>query len=401
MSSESEQFPWHLGLHDAHCHPLERPGTFNALSTMKTRSLGVMATRREDQPILDKFCKEQDGPVTNFSHDTKVVPGFGWHPWFSHLLYDDTIAPVPNGQTRITDEDARASHFAAVLSPAADREFALALELPTPLSVALAELRANLEAHPLAMVGEVGLDKAFRLPEPWTPEEEDRQRERDPGRTPGGRCRRKLSAHRVAIAHQKVVLLAQLRVAGEFGRAVSVHGVQVHGALFEVFKELWKGYEVQKASKKQRKEALVEQLKETSSENRKPFPPRICLHSFSGTVDALKPYFATHVPSDNYVSFAWLNNFRGSDSASTRVEEVIKWVPESRILIESDLHEVSDESDELLERMARTVCDLRGWSLEDGVQILGRNWWRFVAGKEEGWDNGQTEAKTLSDGKNT
>jgi Tat protein secretion system quality control protein TatD with DNase activity len=404
MSPSSEEFPWHLGVHDAHCHPLERPNTFKELTTMKTRTVTVMATRLEDQPILQKICEEQGPNNSELTHDTKIVAGFGWHPWFSHLLYDDTANPLPEDKDVVDDENKRVDHFTAVLVPPPDKPFALALEHPTPLSWAMAQLREHLKASPLAMVGEVGLDKAFRLPEPWEEGQAVAQQERDPERTPGGRCRRKLSAQRVSMDHQKAVLKAQLKVAAEMNRAVSVHGVQVHGVLFELFRELWKGHELKKESSKNKRKKNNQasqgessnQTDITSASSKvlatpKPFPPRICLHSYSGALDSLKQYYGPTVPVDVYVSFAWLNNFRGSDSASARAEEVIRWVPASRLLVESDLHKISAESDELLECMTRKICELRQWTLEEGVKQLGRNWWTFVTGSDSGWEVKETE----------
>jgi Tat protein secretion system quality control protein TatD with DNase activity len=196
------------------------------------------------------------------------------------------------------------------------------------------------------------------------------------------------------MEHQKVVLEAQLRVAGEMGRAVSVHGVQAHGALFEVFRELWKGYEVSKKSKKKSKKAQANDDEPTPERKAPlPFPPRICLHSFSGAVDSLKPYFASSVPSAIYVTFAWLNNFSSSESASQRAIDVIRWVPETALLVESDLHAIGDEADDLLEKMVRKVCEVRGWSLEEGVKQLGKNWWKFVTGSEEGWESNDEQIK--------
>src|ERR1700760_2184499 len=111
MSLPSEEFPWHLGVHDAHCHPLERPKTFKELTSMKTRTVTVMATRLEDQPILDEICKEKGANESKLRHDTKIVPGFGWHPWFSNQLYNDTANPLPENQSFVDDENQRFEHY--------------------------------------------------------------------------------------------------------------------------------------------------------------------------------------------------------------------------------------------------------------------------------------------------
>ena len=47
-----------------------------------------------------------------------------------------------------------------------------------------------------------------------------------------------------------------------------------------------------------------------------------------------------------------------------KVVDVIKALPADRILIESDLHTAGQVMDELLEQVARQICELRGWGLE-------------------------------------
>lgn len=87
---------------------------------------------------------------------------------------------------------------------------------PIPLDNVLQELRQNLEAFPNAMLGEVGLDRSFRIPY-------------DYDASP-----RKLSSLTVPIAHQLVVLQAQIDLAVELGRNISLHSVKAHQATMEL-----------------------------------------------------------------------------------------------------------------------------------------------------------------------
>jgi Tat protein secretion system quality control protein TatD with DNase activity len=447
-------FPWHIGLHDTHCHPLEYPDSLSpsVLATINTQTFAVLATRLEDQDILDHIASKHrpDGKKA------RVIPGFGWHPWFSYLLYDDLEESDKEGED--FSEDQIIQHFKTVLAPPAEPDFSKNLPKPTRLSSALAALRKHLAEHPLALVGEVGIDKAFRIPEPWPggiapasvphpeiwgccsndlvveqPEEQDDYKhetekshcQKGP-RTPGGRMRRQLSRHRVSMEHQKKILLLQMGVAGEYQRAVSLHGVQAHGALFDLLKSLWANdLSIKKPTKSKRNtkpkdtEAASSTAKDTlpsheEAMDKKPapkYPPRICLHSFSGTKDTLAQYFPTkssssRIPIEFYASFSTPNNFRTSlstflssgttlagdssliltdemDTASKRALECIKFIPDDRILVESDMHSAGVDSDGFLEDVTRRICLVKGWNLEEGVKRLAANWRKFAFGDEE------------------
>jgi Tat protein secretion system quality control protein TatD with DNase activity len=379
-SRDEKPFPWHLGVYDAHSHATDTMASIASISKMKTRILTIMATRPEDQQLVAETA-DQLGPSSAILDDnTRVVPSFGWHPWFSHQLFDESDYA---GRESLTEEE-KYSHYQAVLSPKPDGlEFLRSLPDPRPLSPFLAQTRALLQKYPWALVGEVGLDKAFRLPETWILGQRET---RDEALTPGGREGRKLSPHRVSMSHQRKVLEMQLRLAGEMQRPVSVHGVQAHGILFDTFRTLWQGHERKVLSNKDRKKlgmnrpGVADESYEEQAEGRhsKPFPPRICLHSYSGSPEAVQQYFHPSVPSEVFVSFSTVINF--PTAAIAKAEEVIRWLPEDKILIESDIHTAGERMDELLEDVARKVCRVRGWSLEDGVRKLGENWKRFVLG---------------------
>lgn len=381
-------FPWDIGVFDAHCHPTDTVSSIAEIPRMKATTLTVMATRGEDQDLVLQTAATLADRETaiNDSNIGRILPCFGWHPWFSHQIIDDTPGPIdidiPSGAER------KKAHYTKVLTPPPDDEFISTLPEPKPLSQLISETRSRLATHPLALVGEVGLDRAFRLPNPWRSEDLEN---RDAGMTPGSREGRKLSPHRVQPDHQKAILKAQLELAGELRRPVSVHSVQAHGAVFDIFKALWSGHErkLQSRRERQRRRSVADAHADSEAEEEEeqaspqpgpplPFPPRICMHSYSGPVNPVKQFLHPSNPSDVYFSFSTVINFNGP--SAQKAIDVIKALPDDRILIESDLHTAGAPMDELLEQIARQVCELRGWALRPGVQQLADNWKRFVYG---------------------
>ncbi|KAH8428077.1 TatD family hydrolase [Aspergillus melleus] len=383
-------FPWEIGVFDAHCHPTDTMSSIAEIPQMKATTLTVMATRGEDQDLVLQTAATLSGRDTaiNGSNTGRVLPCFGWHPWFSHQILDDN--PDSSESDVASGSERKKAHYRKVLTPSPDDEFISTLPEPKPLSQLISEIRSRLTTHPLALVGEVGLDRAFRLPNSWKPQDLEN---RDEGMTPGSREGRKLSPHRVQPEHQKAVLRAQLKLAGELRRPISVHSVQAHGAVFDLFKTLWSGHErkVQSRRDRQRRRSVADAHADSEAEEEEegkqaspqpepplPFPPRICMHSYSGPVNPVKQFLHASNPSDVYFSFSTVINFSGP--SAQKVMDVIKALPDDRILIESDLHTAGPPMDELLEQVARQICELRRWTLHQGVQQLADNWKRFVYG---------------------
>lgn len=91
---------------------------------------------------------------------------------------------------------------------------------PIPLSNIMADLRVNLEKFPNAMVGEVGLDRSFKVPFDYFAEN------------------RKLTPFTIPLEHQLAILEAQLDLAVELKRNASVHSVKAQQATIELLHKL-------------------------------------------------------------------------------------------------------------------------------------------------------------------
>ncbi|MCJ1417849.1 hypothetical protein MMC32_004194 [Xylographa parallela] len=387
---EQEPFPWHIGVFDAHCHPTDTVSSLEDIPHMQAKVLTIMATRSQDQELVLSAADRLGASIESFSDNLdgqnltcRVVPSFGWHPWFSHQIYDD----ISQGDVHKPSYIDKMQHYRSVitLSPE-DDAFLHSLPEPRALSDLLATTKQYLLKHPLALVGEIGLDRSFRLPESTRT---DQARDPEPGLTPGSRDGRKLSPYHVEMNHQRKILTAQLHLAGEMGRAVSVHGVAAHGIVFETLQETWQGHERKVISKRLQKRrgsaqaAYEHELSDLLSDGRpasKPYPPRICMHSYSGPSGHLKQYLHPSIPALIFFSFSQVINF--SNPGSNKAIEAIKAVPDDRILVESDLHCAGQRMDGLLEGIVRLICRTKGWALEDGVKQLARNYKHFVLGRE-------------------
>lgn len=325
----------------------------------RLRSIVAVSTRLEDQRIVDLYAADNDA----------VVPGFGFHPWFVHWIYDDR----QNGK----EPDAR-QHFDDVLGRDVEEILqGLLAQLEKrkrktgqgllPLSQWLAFQEAMLRKHPNAIVGEVGLDKSFRLPFP-----KGHGSNMPLAGISGNGHPPRLSKTQTKMSHQTTILREQLDLAIKLNRSVSMHCVQCHGTMLEVLKAF----------------PLYQR------------PPRICMHSFSGSVNSLEGFIKQINHIDVYFSFSILVNAKEEDLEILRgqkselevkaplrprrkgrgtLTELIKTVPDDRLLIESDYHDL-DGLDQHVEDMLVLYSIAKGWSIEETTDVLQRNWEAFAGG---------------------
>lgn len=144
----------------------------------------------------------------------------GHHPWFSHLI---------STQAALSKDDHYRSLFLGT-SPAkpehvqAYQRLLNSLPEPTPLSDVLIKLRRNFEDLHQAMLGEVGLDRSFRVPFDYFASP------------------RQLTPFVIPLDHQLAILEAQLDLAVELGRNVSFHSVRSQLCTAELLQKMQQKY---------------------------------------------------------------------------------------------------------------------------------------------------------------
>jgi Tat protein secretion system quality control protein TatD with DNase activity len=222
-----------------------------ALNSLSMR-ICAMASRRTDQSRVAEIAR---------SHPDKVTPAFGeahsvsittllpideldlgYHPWFSHLISLQRVPDTPEDKdmhyrtlflpegSKNSKNETHVQAFNRVL-PGLPSPFALE-DLISVIRDYLAEFVSTHKADPVGhrkpMLGEVGLDRSFRVPfsayqESETPAEDDGPR---------------LTPFFVPIEHQLAILEAQVDLAVEFGINVSLHSVQAQAHTVSFFKHM-------------------------------------------------------------------------------------------------------------------------------------------------------------------
>jgi Tat protein secretion system quality control protein TatD with DNase activity len=140
----------------------------------------------------------------------------GYHPWFTHTISLQSVL-------------SKDEHYKQIFlkSRPADSDYTDAFEKllpllpdPIPLHDVLSDLRHNFEKFPEAMLGEVGLDRAFRVAFDYFASP------------------RQLTPFTIPFDHQLAVLEAQLDIAVELGRNVSLHSVKAQKATLDLLERM-------------------------------------------------------------------------------------------------------------------------------------------------------------------
>ncbi|KAF8527406.1 hypothetical protein BU17DRAFT_39326, partial [Hysterangium stoloniferum] len=306
---------------DVHCHPTDSPISKNAMDSLSI-TICAMATKESDQDLVRDLAS---------TWPNSVIPCFGYHPWFTHwIAIDSPVSKEHHYKSLFMDKsDERLSE--------AFKEVLEELPEPTLLSDVLSTLRKNLSDFPKAMLGEVGLDRAFRIPRSLNPD-----------------IPRKLSEFTVPLEHQMRVLEAQIEVAVELERNISFHSVKAQQATIQLIDRMSKRYGERwdMISLDMHSCGLSPEMWVTLERNH----PNIYL-SLSTTINARSP---SH-------------------------KALIAACHPSRILAESDYHDVNGSTERTWE-MIVTIAVVKGWPIETewNSQLKETNW-GIVRKLHENW----------------
>ncbi|KAH9964264.1 hypothetical protein BC827DRAFT_1266051 [Russula dissimulans] len=302
-----------------------------------------MSTREEDQSKVAALAR---------ARPDRIVPAFGYHPWWAHRIsLNARAAADPDPATHY-----RALFFSETTSspssqpPSAELEAAFARLLPTlPPPIPLADVLADRDArrsrlrprraHPLSH-GRCVLRRGDNLN----------------GRTLS------LSPFSVPFAHQLAILEAQLALAVELRRNVSLHSVKAPSQTRALFDRM------------------------AATHGAAWFAISVDVHSCTLSPEVWRDIEKLH--PNVYLSLSTAINGRSPGHIA-----LIRACAPTRILVESDYPNACDAPARTWD-MARIVAETRGWPIEDVwensppsdesqwgvVRRLEANWHTFVKG---------------------
>ncbi|KAH8120031.1 TatD DNase family Scn1 [Phellopilus nigrolimitatus] len=310
---------------DAHCHPTDSDIPSEIMDNLSI-TVCAMATHQGDQALVARLAR---------NHPEKVVPCFGYHPWFSHWIsVTPGAAPSKNTHYRLLFVGSACETDTAPDS--ANQEQLQILKrmlpsLPDPVSLedCMSVLRRNFDSFPQAMLGEVGLDRSVRVPYDYRSEQ------------------RKLSPFTIPFEHQLSVLEAQLALAVEMKRNVSFHSVKSQKATIDLLNRL--------------KVKYGESWAQIS----------VDLHSCGLSPETWRDIEKSH--ANIYISLSTVINGR-----SPNHRKLISMVSPDRLLVESDIHEIGQCTKRTWDMLC-TVAEVRGWHIEEEWDDK-HNWKVFVRG---------------------
>ncbi|KAF9454177.1 Metallo-dependent hydrolase [Macrolepiota fuliginosa MF-IS2] len=283
-----------------------------------------MASRQSDQGLVRSLAT---------ANPSKIVPCFGYHPWFSHCIAIDQSISKEEHYKRLLlgsqkgDKSEYQETFTSLLSN---------LPTPRPLDEVLNEMRQNLSDFPTAMVGEIGLDRSFHIPY-------------DYHTTP-----RELTPFTVPFDHQLAIVEAQMDLAVELGRNVSLHSVKSQQATVD----------------------LLDRLNKKHGDSL--YRISIDMHSCGFSTETWNIIEKKH--SNVFLSLSMVINEKHPG-----YKALIAACSDDRILVESDYNDIRMSTSQTW-GMLEHVAEIKKWEIETTwVDFLDEENWGAVRRLEQNW----------------
>ncbi|KAJ7161295.1 TatD DNase family Scn1 [Mycena crocata] len=310
---------------DVHSHPTDAPSISAESMERLEISVCAMSTHKGDQSLVRDLALQ---------YPNKIIPCFGYHPWFTHMIsvHPGVSSKHEHYKLLFLGHDAQPSTD----SLNAFEELVPFLPEPITLDEVILDLRRNLELLPTTMLGEVGLDRSFRVAF-------------DYHASP-----RKLSPFMVPLDHQLAILEAQIDLAVELRRNVSLHSVNYpQGTL-----------------------GLLNKLKLKHGEHWEDI--RIDIHSCSMNPQVWAALQKNH--PNAFLSLSTVINGR-----SNNMNALIAACSSERILIESDFNDIDMCTERCIE-MLKIVARVKGWQVEEEwLDEVNKDDWGVVRRLEANW----------------
>ncbi|EGG08103.1 uncharacterized protein MELLADRAFT_62121 [Melampsora larici-populina 98AG31] len=323
------------GLVDVHCHPnLGYGGTnpkkvIDEINRLQVNKICVMSSNLESQVIIEEIYK---------SCSSKVKPAFGLHPWFSH-------------QVCFTADQLESDGFPLMLENGQDQSM-IESHLPKPIDFNqfLNELKDRLVSIPDSMLGEVGLDKSFKVHIPNATQSQATNQNQGINQNQGTDQNQKdemnLIKSKVKIEHQIKVLEAQLELAISLGKPISLHGVKAIEEMIQVFNRL------------KRRHPVSNQIK-------------INWHSPYISTGSLKTLIKNY---STFLYFSFSIRLYKTELELKRLNELIALTPKDKIMIETDWESEPNLIDEKLIEILKVICKVKSWTFLEALRQLKSNW---------------------------
>lgn len=262
-------------LFDAHCHlsPVvsckhyenlkkELVNKFALESNIdQTNCLNMMSTNFIDYKLICELSEEFCGIIN---------PNYGVHPWFSHLytLTDFSVS-------KLSPNEIKKEHYGSIFIPKKPipQELLDALPVPIYLPSYMKKVEELLKNSPHAGIGEIGIDKSFRVPKcGYLGSEQCQEWIKDPLRKSviPKEGKDEWSPFRTSMDHQISVVTQFLELAKKLHRPVSIHCVSNYGKIYDTLKNVF----------------IEEDSNGYSDE-------WIDMHSYSGSVDQIREFTRT------------------------------------------------------------------------------------------------------------